>query len=129
PETNPANNGDPISVSVGGYVTDYAAVTPASATGSVAFKWYSSLVNCTNDASGNAAGGGTLASGSAHSNTVQFNSAGTFYWKGFLSGTNNNLAPDSGSEQLVITPKQPSLTTNAGPNVTLGVNGTDLSDS
>jgi uncharacterized repeat protein (TIGR01451 family) len=128
-DVNPANNGDPISVSVGGYVTDYAAVTPASATGSVAFKWYSSLVNCTNDASGNAAGGGTLASGSAHSNTVQFNSAGTFYWKAFFTGTNNNLDSHSGCEQLVITPKQPSLTTNAGPNVTLGVNGTDLSDS
>src|SRR5204862_6286097 len=72
---------------------------------------------------------GTLASGSAHSNTVQFNSAGTFYWKAVFTGTSNNLDSHSGCEQLVITPKQPSLTTNAGPNVTLGVNGTDLSDS
>src|SRR5213076_2499901 len=39
-DLDPANNGDPISIVAGGHVTDYASVTPSSATGSVAFKWY-----------------------------------------------------------------------------------------
>jgi uncharacterized repeat protein (TIGR01451 family) len=109
-DVNPANNGDPITVTMGGYVTDYASVTPASATGSVAFKYYGSLANCTNDTSGTAAGGGSLSSGSAHSNTVQFNSAGTFYWKAFFTGTGLNNDSHSGCEVLQI-PNSPTIAT------------------
>src|SRR5205814_687326 len=78
-DLNPANNGDPISITAGGYATDYAAVTPGSATGTVAFKYYGSQSDCSNDANGTAAGSGTLSSASAHSSTVQFNTPGTFY--------------------------------------------------
>src|SRR5204862_6018314 len=104
----PLFRSDPISINAGGYVTDYAAVTPASATGSVAFKWYASSSDCTSDTSGTAAGGGALVSGSAKSNTVQFNNSGTFYWKAFFTGTglNNN----SQSIYAVLIVRQPTAT-------------------
>jgi len=126
-DVNPANNGDPISINAGGFVTDFASVTPASATGSVAFKYYGSQSDCTNDTNGTAAGGGTLSSGSAHSNTVQFNTSGTFYWKAFFTGTGLNNASHSGCEVLNVPPNSTGLTTT--PSETTGRIGDTLSDT
>ena len=104
-DLDPANNGDPISIVAGGHVTDYASVTPSSATGSVAFKWYATQSDCGEDTSGTAAGGGSLSSGSAHSNPVQFAHSGTFYWKAFFTGTGLNNNSQSSCEVLnVINP-------------------------
>jgi hypothetical protein len=107
-DVSPANNGDPISINAGGYVTDYASVTPNTATGSVAFKYYGSATDCANDTNGTAAGGGTLTSGSATSSTVQFSTSGTFYWKAFFTGTGLNNNSTSGCETLNV--RQPTTT-------------------
>ncbi len=47
------------------------------------------------------------------SNGIQFNSAGTFYWQAVYSGDDNNNAATSPctSEQLVIAPNSPSIST------------------
>src|SRR5262249_10143408 len=104
-----AKGKNPISSKAGGFVNDFASVTPASATGSGAFKYYGSQSDCTNDTNGTAAGGGTLSSGSAHSTSVQFNTSGTFYWKAFFTGTGLNNASHSGCEVLNV--RQPTTTT------------------
>jgi uncharacterized repeat protein (TIGR01451 family) len=135
-DVSPANNGDPISVVVGGYVTDYASVTPASASGSVAFKYYGSAADCNADTSGTAAGGGTLSNGSAHSSTVQFNNSGTFYWKAFFSGTGLNNDSHSSCEQLVvispgitITKDPPSQTIRSGETAHWTITVTNTGDA
>src|SRR5947207_1554715 len=110
-DVNPVNNGDPISINAGGYVTDYAAVTPASPNGSVAFKWNAGSSASTSDTSGTAAGGGSLVSGSAKSNTVQFNNSGTFYWKAFFTGTGLNNNSQSSCEVLHVRALTPTLDT------------------
>src|SRR5439155_120477 len=66
-DVDPANNGDPISVSVCGYVTDFASLTPRSVPTRRSSDLYGTLADCTGDTSGTAAGGGSLSSGSAHS--------------------------------------------------------------
>jgi hypothetical protein len=87
-------------------------VTPSSATGSVAFKYYGSLADCTNDTSGTAAGGGSLSSGSATSSTVQFSTPGTFYWKAFFTGTGlNNDSQSPCNEILTVQKASPTLGT------------------
>src|SRR5262249_2960125 len=55
-DVNPANNGDPISINAGGFVTDFASVTPASATGSVAFRSEERRVGKEGGTKGSAAG-------------------------------------------------------------------------
>src|SRR5439155_1025784 len=133
-DVSPANNGDPISINAGGYATDFASVTPSSATGSVAFKYYGTLADCTGDTSGTAAGGGSLSSGSAHSNTVQFSTSGTFYWKAFFTGTGLNNNSHSGCEVLNV--RQPTSTSttlhetnSAGVDVDPANNGDPISVS
>src|SRR5204863_3537696 len=95
--------------------------------GSVAFKYYASQANCTDDANGTAAGGGSLSSGSAHSNTVQFNNSGTFYWKAFFTGSGLNNASQSSCEALNVGLKSPELSTT--PSEDSGAIGDTLSDT
>ena len=104
-DVSPPNNGASITVKTGAYVNDVASVTPSAATGTVAFKYYPSLNDCTADTNGTAAGTGlSLTSGSATSSTVQFNSPGTFYWKAFFtgSGLTNSSASACGDEILTV---------------------------
>jgi hypothetical protein len=106
----PANNGGSITVLPGAYVTDYASVTPSTATGSVAFEYYSSLDDCTNDANGTTAGGGSLSSGSATSDSVLFSTVGTFYWKAFFTGTGlNNDSQSPCNEILTVQKANPTI--------------------
>src|SRR5207248_6465 len=111
-DVSPMNNGDPISINAGGYVTDYASVTPSSvSSGTVTFRYYSSSSACTaaTDGTGGSSGGsGNVSSGSAHGSAVQFNSSGTFYWKAFYSGATNINASSSGCEVLNV--RQPTST-------------------
>src|SRR6185436_14407148 len=83
-------------------------------------------------ANGTAAGGGSLSSGSAHSNTVQFNTSGTFYWKAFFTGTGLNNNSQSSCEVLNV--RQPTSTTttlhetdSAGVDVVPANNGDPIS--
>jgi hypothetical protein len=130
-DVSPANNGDPISINAGGYVTDYASVTPSDSTGSVAFKYYSSATACSADTGGTAAGGGALSSGSSKSNTVQFSTSGTFYWRAFFTGTGVSVSSSSTCEVLNV--RQPTTTattlhetTSAGVDVSPANNGATI---
>jgi hypothetical protein len=53
---------------------------------------------------------------------VQFNSAGTFYWRAFYSGDTNNDPASSGCQEevLVVSPASPGITTTATAEVNLG---------
>jgi hypothetical protein len=131
-DVNPTNNGTTISINAGDYVTDYATVTPSTATGSVAFKYYSSSSNCLADTGGTAAGGGALSSGSATSSTEQL-TAGTYYWRAFFSSTTGSILSSSSDCSEVVTVNQPTSvsttlheTTSAGADVTGGNNGTTI---
>jgi hypothetical protein len=89
-DVSPTNNGDPISIDAGGYVTDYASLTPSSATGSVVFRYYSTSALCTADTDGTGGsdgGSGTVSSGWLTVVPFSSNTSGTFYWKAFFTGT------------------------------------------
>jgi hypothetical protein len=125
------NTGTSITIDAGGYVTDYATVTPSTATGSVAFRYYTSQTVCQGDSTqsaGTSAGSGTVSGGSAHSTTTQFSSPGTYYWRAFFSGTGLNLNSSSDcSETLVVNQYQPTLgtgqTVKITDSVTISVTG------
>jgi hypothetical protein len=104
-DVNPPNNGASITVKTGAWVNDVASVLPSAATGTVSFKYYPSLADCTADTNATAAGSGiSLASGSATSDTKQFNSIGTFYWRAFFTGSGlfNDSASVCGDEILTV---------------------------
>ena len=89
----PPNNGAKITVDTGSFVVDYATVTPADATGTVAFRYYASLEACNGDtdfagSDGTDAGSGkTLdASGVAKSDVVGPLAFGTTYWRAKFTG-------------------------------------------
>jgi hypothetical protein len=113
-DVTPANNGDPIIVSVGAWVKDVANVTPSSATGTVAFKLYSgstASADCTADTAGTGGtskGGGSLSSGSASSDVVQL-AVGEYYWRAVFSGTGGNNGSVSGCEHLTVQKASPTV--------------------
>ena len=92
-------NGLTITVNNGAYVNDVATVSPSTATGSIAFRYYGTLTACEADTAGSAgtaAGSGTVANGSVTSSTIQFNTSGDYYWRAFFTGTglnNNSISP------------------------------------
>jgi hypothetical protein len=87
------NNGKNITVIVGAWVNDTLQITPSGATGTVTFKTYATLANCGADLSGTTRGSGLALT--ANSDTVQFNAAGTTYWRAFFTGTNGFLDSSS----------------------------------
>jgi hypothetical protein len=110
-DVSPANNGLEITVSVGAFVKDVATVTPNSATGSVAFKYYGNSTDCGADTSGTSAGGGSLSSGSASSSVLQL-AAGTYYFRAFFTGTNgSNDSSSTCNEILHVSKGTPTVTT------------------
>ena len=112
-DVSPANNGTTISVFPNSYVTDYATVTPSTATGSVAFKYYGSTSDCNADTNGTSAGSGTVSSGSAHSTPTPFPTTGTFYWRAFFTSDNVTVLSSSSdcSEAVTVFQIQPTMTT------------------
>src|SRR5947207_14368160 len=58
---------------------------------------------------------------------------GSYRWIANYGGDANNSATSNGcngtNENVVVNPRSPALSTNAGSDVTLGATGTDLSDS
>jgi hypothetical protein len=120
-DITPAHNGSSITVAVGSYVTDYASVTPSSiSSGTVTFRYYSSTADCTADTNGtggSSGGSGNVTSGSAHGSAVQFNSAGTFYWRAFYSGATNINASSSSCSDEVLTVQKGSPTVASDPRL------------
>ena len=119
--TPTANNGSSITVPVGAYVTDYASVTPSSiSSGTVTFRYYENTADCTadTDGTGGASGGnGSVTSGAANGSAVQFNTAGTFYWRAFYSGATNINASSSSCSDEVLTVQKGSPTIASDPRL------------
>jgi hypothetical protein len=115
-DVNPANNGKNITVFPGAFVNDTVSVSPAAATGTVAFKTYATLADCGADTNGT--GRGSALALSANSDTVQFNSTGTFYWRAFFTGTNGNLdssSPCTASDNESVTVRTVATSLNTSP--------------
>jgi uncharacterized repeat protein (TIGR01451 family) len=64
---------------------------------------------------------------------IHVGSAGTYHWIANYGGDTNNNATandcNEANENVVVNPLSPNVTTNAGPTVRLGANGTDLTDT
>jgi hypothetical protein len=113
------------SIEVGGTVHDSATLSgaTANASGTVTYTVYSDS-NCSQGARD--AGTVTVSGGVVpDSNSLQFNTAGTFYWQAAYSGDNNNKPATSActSETLVVTPKQPTISTTLS-DTSIEVGGT-----
>ena len=108
-------------IAIGDSVHDSASISGATATagGTVKYAVYGNLTDCNAGTyatpGGTSAGSVTVTNGTVpDSNSIQFNSAGTFYWRAFYSGDANNTGPVSStctSETLVVSPNTPSITT------------------
>jgi hypothetical protein len=125
-------------VSAGAYVKDVATVTPNTATGSVAFRYYSgadaaaAIAACNADATppsgGTAVTGGTVSGGTATSAVVQFTTPGFFAWRAFFDGT--GIFEDSASNcsnevlQVQIVTTSLSTTPKVLPNDSATVSAT-----
>lgn len=110
-DLDPVVSGLTLTVSVGDHVKDVATVSPSSATGSVAFKYYGNSTDCGNDSSGTAAGGGSLSSGSASSDVLSL-AAGTYYFRAFFTGSNgSNDSSSTCNEVLTVSKGTPGVTT------------------
>jgi uncharacterized repeat protein (TIGR01451 family) len=126
------------SITVGGTIHDSSTLTGATsdAGGTVKYRYYSVLADCQAGTfattGGTSAGDKTVTNGVVpNSDDATFNTAGTYYWRAFYSGDGNNNAASSTcqDETLVVGKASPTLTTDAGGDLTLGVNGSDLSDT
>lgn len=115
-DVNPANNGKNITVFPGAWVNDTVSITPAAATGTVSFKTYTTLADCGADTNGTARGSALALT--ANSDTVQFNSTGTFYWRAFFTGTNGNLgssSPCTANDNESVTVRTVTTSLNTSP--------------
>lgn len=115
-DVNPPINGSSITVNLpsggsGVYVKDVASSSDGSASGTMAFKYYPSLADCTADTNGVSAGSGiALVSGSATSTVTQFTSTGTFYWRAFLTGSGITQSSNSACGGEILTVRQNTAT-------------------
>ena len=116
-----------ITANVGDTVHDSATLTgvTSDAGGTVTYTVYSDS-SCNQNPRD--AGTKTVTNGVVpDSNGITFNSAGTFYWQAVYSGdaTNNGATSDCKSEQLVVSPNNPSISTaqNLIPNDDATISG------
>ena len=114
-------------IEVGGTVHDSATLTGATATagGTVTYTVYTNDT-CTDNPQG--AGTVTVTNGVVpDSDPITFNTAGDYYWQAVYSGDANNNGATSvcTSEHLVVTKKQPAMTTapNLIPNDDATISG------
>jgi hypothetical protein len=141
-DVSPANNesgtaGLTVNMPSGGggvYVTDFATVTPTGATGTVDFRYYTGSTAAADCAAAtNSSEGGTSAglgkplnsSGVAQSNTINFTSIGTVYWRAFFQGSDISTSSSSGCSDEILTVHQ-----NTSTSTTLhqtNSTGTDVS--
>jgi len=132
--TNHTNNNPSIAttlsattVSIGDLVHDSATLTGATANagGTVTYTAYSDS-SCTQNSQD--AGTKTVTNGVVpDSNAISFSAAGTYYWQAVYSGdaNNNGATSDCKSEQLVVSPNNPSISTaqNLIPNDDATISG------
>jgi hypothetical protein len=117
------------SITVGDSAHDSAILTGATsgAGGTVTYTVYTDNACTLNPRD---AGTKTVTNGVVpDSNTLQFNSVGTFYWQAVYSGDLNNAGSTSvcANEQLVVNKAKPSIGTT--PNPSSGTVGVTLNDS
>jgi hypothetical protein len=116
------------SISVGGTASDSATLTGATSTagGTVTYTVYTNNT-CTTGAQ--SAGTVTVTNGGVPgSNTLTFNTAGTFFWQAVYSGDANNATASSPcvSETLTIGKTTPSIaTTLSASSITVGGTASD----
>ncbi len=142
------NAGGPFAIGANGTVglTDKATLTggTSNATGTITFKLYGPDTT-PNDTSDDCVAGKLLGTATATVNNgangkdytsspaITVNAAGTYHWTASYDGDTNNSgsasACDDQNENPVVNPLGPTLSTNAGGDKVLGVNGTDLSDT
>ena len=110
------------SINIGDTIHDTSALAGATANagGTVKYRWYASLLSCQAGTvatpGGNSAGDKPVTNGIVpQSDGVQFNSAGTFYWRAFYTGdaSNNSASSVCADETLVVGPNTPSVSTTA----------------
>jgi hypothetical protein len=109
-------------VTAGGTVNDTATLTGASANagGTVTYTVYTNSA-CTSGARD--AGTKTVTNGAVPpSNSLAFTAVGTYYWQAVYSGDagDNGATSPCTSEQLVVAPATPALSTTASGPVTVG---------
>jgi hypothetical protein len=132
-DVDPANNGKTITVNTGAWVNDVATVTGNNPTGTVSFRYYSTSTACTADTTGtggtDAGSGKTVTSGSATSDTKQFNTSGTYYWRAFFDGTGGTSDSTSACDEILTVRQNTSVgtelherTTSTGDIDVLGPN-------
>ncbi len=107
-------------VDVGSTVHDSATLTGATADagGTVTYTVYDNNT-CTSNANDRDAGTVTVTNGVVpDSNSLPFNTAGTFYWQAFYSGDDNNnkATSDCTSETLVVNKLKPTIATTLSAN-------------
>jgi hypothetical protein len=140
--TNPpgGNNGTTITINNGGYVTDYATVTPVTGTtpiptGSVTFRYYggangqSNCTNATGGTDGTGTGGTTAGTGIsvdsttgvAKSTPTQFNTPGTYYWRAFFVGSGRSLNSSSDCSEVLTVNQPTQVSTELHQTNSLGV--------
>ena len=142
------NAGGPFAIGANGTVglTDKATLSggTSNATGTITFKLYGPDTT-PNDTSDDCVAGKLLGTATATVNNgangkdytsspaITVNAAGTYHWTASYDGDTNNTgsasACDDQGENPVVNPLGPTLSTNAGGDKVLGVNGTDLSDT
>lgn len=117
-------------ITVGGSDSDYATISGGyNPTGYVTF-FVSSSSSCTQSSSSQVGsaipviGDGT----SGPSASMQFDSAGTYYWYAVYSGDTNNVGAASGCELLTVSQATPTIGTLLSPALTVVV-GTSVYDT
>jgi hypothetical protein len=120
------------SITVGGTDFDTATLnnfTPGGGGGTVTYTVYS---NSGCSASPEAAGTvnvGNSTGNVPNSNTLTFNTTGSFYWQAVYSGDSNNAGTTGSCDQMVVNKASPTLTTQASPGTATAGVGITVSDT
>src|SRR5207247_2526988 len=112
-------------IRVGDTINDSATLQGASADagGTVKYVYYSSLADCNDEGNSFASPGGTSAGEKTVTNGLvpdsdeaSFNSAGSFYWRAWYSGDDNNKPASSGCQEEVLLVISPQISISKKPD-------------
>jgi uncharacterized repeat protein (TIGR01451 family) len=112
-------------IRVGDTINDSATLQGASADagGTVKYVYYSSLAGCNDEGNSFASPGGTSAGEKTVTNRLvpdsdeaSFNSAGSFYWRAWYSGDDNNNPASSGCQEEVLLVISPHISISKKPD-------------
>src|SRR5205823_5534465 len=121
----------------GNNLSDSATLSGATsdASGTITYHLYRGAdCSAANEVAGSPVTNTTVAgNGTYVSPTIHVSLAGTYRWAANYGGDANNSATTNGcngtNENVVVGPRSPALSTNAGADVELGATGNNLSDS